>query len=212
MQGWSRWNPGDVNPDAKNKPREICPVKNGYGLGFESMRVFEGGVSPYSIMDKLGRVLLPSLDAIKARQQTYQNQFPAIKDMLQVDKVAFFVKAANTATSVDVDERPEMADEPPQIRLSNWFSPNNGDDGGGASAAGAEAGQFIDILQSDAMAATNCPDIQSACALLELAANAGALSLIVCANQFRQGQRMTKSMLYAYPLVDTRKLLDCLQV
>ena len=62
------------------------------------------------------------------------------------------------------------------------------------------------------MAATNCPDIQSACALLELAANAGALSLIVCANQFRQGQRMTKSMLYAYPLVDTRKLLHCLQV
>jgi hypothetical protein len=57
------------------------------------------------------------------------------------------------------------------------------------------------------MAATNCPDIQSACALIEMAANAGALSLLVCANQYRQGRDQVKSMLYAYPLISTSELL-----
>lgn len=130
-----------------------------------------------------------------------QSKYPAIKDLLQTDKVSFFVKTANVATSLDVDKRPEMANEPPQIRLSNW-----------APTACAEASHFIDILQADAMAATNCPDIDSACGLLDLAANAGALSLLVCCNQYRQGREQTKSMLYAYPLVNTRKLLESIQV
>ena len=68
------------------------------------------------------------------------------------------------------------------------------------------------LSQEDALAATNCPDIQSACALLELAANAGALSLLVCANQYRQGREQLKSMLYAYPLVSTPELLQSIQV
>ena len=44
-----------------------------------------------------------------------QSKFPSIKDLLQTDKVAFFVHRVSTETSVDMDERPEMAAEPPQV-------------------------------------------------------------------------------------------------
>lgn len=71
LQGWSRWEPGDVDPDNKNKPREICPVKKGYGMGISGIGVYEG-VSPYSVLDKLGRVLPSTLDAMKAKQQAWQ--------------------------------------------------------------------------------------------------------------------------------------------
>lgn len=70
-QGWSRWEPGDVDPDNKNKPREICPVKKGYGLGISGLGIYEG-VSPYSVLDKLGKVLPSTLDAMKAKQQAWQ--------------------------------------------------------------------------------------------------------------------------------------------
>lgn len=38
-RGWSRWNEGDVNPDS-GKPREICPVKKGYGMAIDALKVF----------------------------------------------------------------------------------------------------------------------------------------------------------------------------
>ena len=91
-----------------------------------------------------------------------------------------------------------------QIRLGSWSPPGQ--------KQGGEAAHPIDILQEDALAATNCPDIQSACALLELAACAGALSLLVCANQYRQGREQLKSMLYAYPLINTHELLESVPV
>ena len=70
-QGWSRWEPGDVDPDNKNKPREICPVKKGYGMGINSISIYEGA-TPYSLLDKLGKVLPGTLDAMKAKQQAWQ--------------------------------------------------------------------------------------------------------------------------------------------
>ena len=93
-----------------------------------------------------------------------------------------------------------------QIRLSRWSCTSNG------QKQGSEAAHLIDILQEHALAATNCPDLQSACALLELAANAGALSLLVCANPYRQGRDQLKSMLYAYPLINTHELLRSIPV
>ena len=47
-----------------------------------------------------------------------QSKFPSIKDLLQTDKVAFFVHRVSTETNVDVDERPEMASEPLQVGTS----------------------------------------------------------------------------------------------
>ncbi len=83
-----------MDPDNKNKPREICPVKKGYGLGISGMGIYEvctrksdlysvfascwlmfileQGVSPYSVLDKLGKVLPSTLDAMKAKQQAWQ--------------------------------------------------------------------------------------------------------------------------------------------
>ena len=71
LQGWSRWEPGDVDPDNKNKPREICPVKKGYGMGISGISVYDN-VSPYSVLDKLGRILPGTLDEVKTRQQAWQ--------------------------------------------------------------------------------------------------------------------------------------------
>ena len=76
-QGWSRWEPGDVDPDNKNKPREICPVKKGYGMGISGINVYDN-VSPYSVLDKLGRVLPGTLDEVKTRQQMWQVCFFAM--------------------------------------------------------------------------------------------------------------------------------------
>ena len=135
---------------------------------------------------------------------------------------------ASTETNVDIDERKEVENEPrqvryllfrtlygahlssptvnAQIRLTHWSTSSHG------QKQGSEAAHAIDILMEDALAATNCPDEQSACALLELAANAGALSLLVCANQYRQGREQLKSMLYAYPLINTYELLESIPV
>lgn len=107
-------------------------------MGISGMGIYEG-VSPYSVLDKLGKVLPGTLDAMKAKQQAWQvcimfpsvvifpyqlltsrtqSKFASIKDLLQTDKVAFFVHRASTETNVDVDERPEMANEPPQVLFS----------------------------------------------------------------------------------------------
>ena len=221
-QGWSKWEPGDKRDDGK-RDRDICPVKKGYGIGINAMSVLQG-VSLYSVLDKLGKVLPPTLDASKAKQQAWQvsscncfcsnfctcidpcllsqSKFHSIKDLIQTDKVPFLVKKVSPRTNVDLDERPEVSSDAKQLRLSQW-SPNH---------SCGEAGQFIDILYEHAQAATNCPDIRSACALLELAANAGALSVVVCCNQYRPGREQTKSMLYGYPMIDTKVLLSCIQV
>ena len=60
-----------MDPDNKNKPRDICPVKKGYGMGVSGINVYEN-VSPYSVLDKLGKILPGTLDAMKAKQQAWQ--------------------------------------------------------------------------------------------------------------------------------------------
>jgi hypothetical protein len=49
-------------------------------------------------------------------------------------------------------------------------------------------GSPIDIDIEHAMRATNASTIESACCLLEIAIAAGALSLLVCYNQYRPGK------------------------
>jgi hypothetical protein len=60
-QGWSKWEPGNVNPEAKNKPRDICPVKKGYGMGVVSISPIVGA-SLYSVADKLSKIIPTTLD------------------------------------------------------------------------------------------------------------------------------------------------------
>lgn len=61
-------------------------MKKGYGMGINGLNVYEG-VSLYSVLDKLPKVLLGSLDATKSRQQGHQSRWHSIKDMLPTDKV-----------------------------------------------------------------------------------------------------------------------------
>ena len=110
----------------------------------------------------------------------------------------FFVQKVSKDATIDLDDRPELANEPKQICISRW----------GVS----DGGNCIDVLHDDAMRATNATDIRAACALLELAANAGALSVVVCANQYRPGKEHIKSMYYGFPVIDTRILLQCVSV
>ena len=95
-----------------------------------------------------------------------------------------------------MDERPEIEDCPPQIRVTGWcIEKDNGD-----------CMQPIDILEEHAKRATNCADIRSAVAILQLAANAGALSLLVCKDRYRRGKERTRSELFGFPLVNVREL------
>lgn len=204
-KGWSQWKEGDKDPLNPEMDVELSPVAKGYGMGVNAIRVLEG-VSLHSVADVLPVILPPTLDECKTRQQEWQNKFHAIRDVIQTERVPFFVKAASIFTSIDIDDSPGMADEPKQIRLTNWC-PN--------SASGrpcSEAGYAIDILYEHALHATNSDNIKSACSLLELAANAGALSLVVFFNQYRPGKMHVKSMLYGYPIIDTAVLLKCIQV
>lgn len=107
----------------------------------------------------------------------------------------------NPGVSVDLDD--SLPNET-QIRLGGWAL-----DG---AAAGMEASHPIDIPLDVAIAATNCPEPRSACALIELAANAGALSVVVCVNQYRPGKEQARSMLYGFPIIDTKVLLKGVQV
>ncbi len=96
-----------------------------------------------------------------------------------------------------MDERPEIAELDPQIRISGWCTERDT----------VDAALPIDILEEHALAATNCSDIRSAVAMLQLAANAGALSLLVFRDKYRGGKERTRSALFAYPFVDGRELL-----
>ncbi len=199
-QGWSKWEVGDVNPEVKNKPRDICPVKKGYGMGVVSINPITGATL-YSVADKLPRVIPKTLDETRAKQQAWQSWFHSIKDLIQTQSVPFFVGTVGTDASFDVDERPELASEPKQLCVSRW-----------CSVPGGDAGNCVDILLDDALRATNSTDARSACVMLELAANAGALSMVVCANQYRPGKEHLKSMYYGYPLINTRILLSSIVV
>lgn len=66
----------------------------------------------------------------------------------------------------------------------------------------------IDVLAEHAMNATNSHTLEGACCLLEVAAAAGALSLLVCYNQYRPGKEQQRSAYFAYPLVDSQVLLQ----
>jgi hypothetical protein len=117
-----------VNPEAKNKPRDICPVKKGYGMGVVSMNPITGA-SLYSVRDKLCRVIPSTLEDNRNRQQALQSKYHSIKDLIQTQSVPFFVKTVSKDACFEVDERPEMASEPRQIMLSNWCSVPGGDRG-----------------------------------------------------------------------------------
>lgn len=196
---------------AGKKDREICPVKKGYGMGVGGICVYEG-VSLYSMVDRIRKALPCTLDESRTKLQAWQSKFHSIQNLLQTDRGPFFVREASTTTSVDLDVRHDcdggggMDDDGSLaerfIRLSGWSLDNNS----------PESSQVVDIAYSDAISATNCPSIQSACALIELAASAGALSLVVCCNQYRPGKEHILSMLHAYPLIDTALLMRGIQL
>ena len=67
-----------MNPEAKNKPRDICPVKKGYGMSVVSMNPFNGA-SLYSVADKIGKIIPATLDESRAKQMAWQAKFHSIK-------------------------------------------------------------------------------------------------------------------------------------
>jgi hypothetical protein len=57
--------------DDGKRAREICPVKKGYGMSISAMRPVEGA-SLYSILDKLHKTVLPTLEMTRTRQSDWQ--------------------------------------------------------------------------------------------------------------------------------------------
>jgi hypothetical protein len=73
VQGWSKWEPGDMKEDGK-RPREICAVKKGYGMALGDMRPIEGATL-YSVLSKLPKIVPRTLDESRNKQSSYQSKF-----------------------------------------------------------------------------------------------------------------------------------------
>ena len=190
-KGWSKWKEGDVKDNGKPvKEKDISPVMKGYGMGVSSIRPLEGATL-YSVLDKLPKLMLPTLDKSRSRQTDWQNQFSSITKLVETNAVSFFIKRVNPEVSIEVDAK--FSGAASQISLFGWVPPE---------ARSSYDDSKIDILNTHAMKATNCSTIENACCLLEVAAAAGALSLIVCYNQYRSGK--VNSFLYTLLQKKTR--------
>ena len=156
------------------RPREICAVKKGYGMAIGDMRPIEGATL-YSVLSKLPKVVPSTLEDNKQKQAAYQAKYHSIKDLIQTSSVPFFVSSVNQEScNIDMDFSVLDEDEKPvQIKLTNW------------TTSSEHENSPVDISIEDAIRATNASTIEDACCLLELAASAGALSLLVCYNQYR---------------------------
>ena len=129
MQGWSHWEQGDMKPCGK-RPREVCPVKKGYGMGLSGKRPLQNATL-YSVLDKLPKTIMPTLEKSRTRQSDWQAQFQSIKDLIQTNAVPFFVQRVNPDVSIDLDPNnqrcsPSSADGSgssrlPQICLTGWI-------------------------------------------------------------------------------------------
>lgn len=202
-KGWSRYNLGDEGVAEEH----ICPVKKGYGMSVVEMHPLEGA-SLYSVLSKLPRVIPSTLAENRQRQQSYSAKFQSLKKLIQTESVPFFVQRVGHDTLIDLDTTvlDEEQKNPVQIKLSNWIPRDN------ETTSFYDDNSPIDILVHDAMRATNASTIEEACCLLELAASAGALSLLVYHNQYRPGIEHVRSAYFAFPLVDSKILLKSIAV
>ena len=183
MQGWSKFDKGSVDPET-GVERKISPVKLGYGLGLESIKVYDN-FSLHCMQNELSAIIPRTLARTKEQQTVWRENFKSIENMLSDEKVHFFVRNVNPEAVIEVDERPEIS--PKQIRIHGWYLP---DDSGSLKAGGnggsrEEGMQPIDILQEHAIRHTNSDNIMSACVLLKLAIRARALRMPVYDDRYQ---------------------------
>lgn len=190
----------DAQPASTSDDTE-SPVKKGYGLGMDKISVLEG-VTLYSALDLLPHIFPSTGEKALEACKEMQKKYTAIANIIQPERAAFFVKAVCKDAAVDIDDRAEVADEPPQIRITGWCVEKDT----------ADAALPIDILQDHAMAATNCADIRSAVALLQLAIAAGACKLIAVRDKYRRKKERILSELFGYVFVDVQKLLSGISI
>jgi hypothetical protein len=177
MQGWSKFDEGSVDPET-GVARKICPVKLGFGLGLDSVRIYDD-LSMHCMQDVLASIIPKTLAGTKEKQMQWRDQHKSIQKMLAEDKLHFFVARVNPETVIEVDERPSI---PKQVRLHNWFLASDDDralKSGGNGGSREDSVQPIDILQEHLIRHTNSNNIQSACVVLNMAIRAGALRLPV---------------------------------
>ena len=176
-------------------------MKKGYGLGMDKISVLEG-VTLYSALDLLPHIFPSTGEKALEACREMQKKYTAIANIIQPECAAFFVKAVCKDAAVDIDDRAEVADEPPQIRITGWCVEKDT----------ADAALPIDILQDHAMAATNCADIRSTVALLQLCIGAGACKMVVRKDKYRRKKGRILSELFGYVFVDVQKLLSGISI
>jgi hypothetical protein len=209
VKGWTDKKAGDVNPATGKvcESNDISPVAKGYGMGIDSIRFMEGA-SLHSVHAHLRSALPRSQAAAKDRLTALKTQYPSIGETIPTDKVTFYVPEVSSSVRIEQDNRAEVQGCVPQICLFDWFkNSRGGSDQQQQHQQSGEAGMCIDILTEHAMHFTNTQTADAACKLLELAARAGALSVLVVHNPYRRGQEHLLSPLSGVPLVDTEKLL-----
>jgi hypothetical protein len=186
-KGWSQWEVGDVNENAKNKAREICPVKKGYGMGISSMKPM--AQSLYSFQDELRYILKASPSDATDKQRGFEENNKPINQMISQQNVPFLVQKFGPDTHIVWDADHKL------IKITNW----------------GESGEDpIDIAEEHAMAFTNSSTMEDACRLIELAYMTGNLIMPSFYDQFRKGREdvAIKSVFHGVPLIQTAKLFE----
>lgn len=210
VKGWSANVKDEINP-ATGKAwdtSDLSPHAKGYGMGIDAIRPLFGATL-YSVHEHLSMSTPRSVNEAQKRIEFMRGRNSGISEMIPRDKAAFYVPRVSPSVRIEHDMRPEIRDQPEQISLFDWFHQEVGEDGAGGEG---DASQCIDILAEHAMHFTNTRSVEAACKVLSLAAAAGALSVLALHNPYRKGPQHLLSPLSGVPLIDSRRLLRCVDV
>lgn len=191
LQGWSQWELGDVNEHAKNKARDVCPVKKGYGMGISAMKPLLHTL--YSFQEELLATLCASPGDSTDKQRLFGENNKAINQMISQQNVPFLVQKFGSDTHISWDTDNQL------VKIVNW----------------GEAGEEpIDITEEHALMFTNSSTVEDACRLIEIAYLGGSLKMPCFYDQFRKGREEipVRSIFHGVPLIQTAKLFESVRV
>jgi hypothetical protein len=182
-------------------------VTKGYGISISHVDPIPEA-SLYSIVHKLPVALRSNLTDSRADNLSWQEKFLPIRNVIGAQGGAFYLQSVDRGAAIDIDDRHEVSMYPRQMCLRGWAGAPSSSS---ASSDAIESMYCIDILETDAMIATNTCTAEAACAIIEAAIHAGALSVVVSANEYRAGKENVRSILCGWPMIDADALLRCIK-
>ena len=171
------------------------PAHEGYGLRLECIRTLD--FTPYSYLTPQGLGLLPpTFQAAGVEAVERSDASPSISKMVEIMDVAFFAEVQRHAYLAEVEG------------AEGWYRLL-----GREGQPVAEGLYEVDIREEDLLRYTNAGDhLGYARLVVDVAIAAGALRIYACRGEFFDRQERALTKFRAIPLVDTEKLLECVDV